>query len=82
LAHDIRNPISIIKTAVSLWKQTHKDMSEKDLETLEMIDNATSKIKYLVENVLDFVRSREPYSLQENQFMLLRISKFPFQQMI
>jgi signal transduction histidine kinase len=73
LAHDIRNPISIIKTAVSLWKQTHKDMSEKDLETLEMIDNATSKIKYLVENVLDFVRSREP---KYEEVSLLKIIQF------
>jgi signal transduction histidine kinase len=73
LAHDIRNPISIIKTAVSLWKQTHKDMSEKDLETLEMIDNATSKIKYLVENVLDFVRSREP---KYEEVSLLKILQF------
>jgi signal transduction histidine kinase len=73
LAHDIRNPISIIKTAVSLWKQTHKDMSEKDLENLEMIDNATSKIKYLVENVLDFVRSREP---KYEEVSLLKIIQF------
>ena len=73
LAHDIRNPISIIKTAVSLWKQTHKDMSEKDLENLKMIDNATSKIKYLVENVLDFVRSREP---KYEEVSLLKILQF------
>ncbi len=60
LAHDIRNPISVIKTAVILMKQTHRDLDEKELKTLEMVDKAASKIKYLVENVLDFVRSQEP----------------------
>ena len=27
---------------------------------LEMIEKSTSKVKYMIENVLDFVRSREP----------------------
>ncbi len=69
LAHDIRNPLSVIKTAVNVMRQTSKILDEKELKKLDMIDNAASKIKYLVENVLDFVRSQDPkyemVSLQE-----------------
>lgn len=60
LAHDIRNPIAVIKLAIELWKKSHQDMTEKELKSVEMIDKATSKVKYMIENVLDFVRSREP----------------------
>ena len=60
LAHDIRNPISVIKLAIELWKKSHQDMTEKELQSVEMIDKASSKIKYMIENVLDFVRSRAP----------------------
>ncbi|MFZ8908313.1 MAG: ATP-binding protein [Nitrosopumilaceae archaeon] len=60
LAHDIRNPLSIISMGVGWWGQTHKSMDEKELKTLDMIDRATSKIKYMVENVLDYVRAKDP----------------------
>ena len=69
LAHDIRNPLSVIKTALTLLRQTNNILGEKEIKKLDMIDNASSKIKYLIENVLDFVRSQEPkyelVSLQE-----------------
>ncbi len=60
VSHDIRNPLSVIQSTVILWKQIHKDIDKEDLKKLDMIDRAASKIKYLTENLLDFVRSQEP----------------------
>ena len=60
LSHDIRNPLAVIQLAVDLWKKNHKEMTEKELKSIDMISNANAKIKYLIENVLNFVRSQEP----------------------
>ena len=73
LAHDIRNPLSIISMGVGWWNQSHKSMNEKEIKTLDMIDRATSKIKYMVENVLDYVRAKDPeYHVTSLQKILAR----------
>lgn len=61
LSHDIRNPISIILATVTLWKRTQKDLHKEDLKKLEMINRSASKIQYMIENLLDFVRIHEPH---------------------
>ena len=69
LAHDIRNPLTIIKTSVDLIRIKNKDLTEYDLEKLSKIDNAIYRISHQVENVLDFVRGKplnlEKHSLQK-----------------
>jgi len=76
LSHDIRNPLAVIQLAVDLWKKNHKEMTEKELKSIEMIDNANSRIKYLIENVLNFVRSQEPkYEMVSIQKILQNVKK-------
>jgi len=69
LAHDIRNPLTIIKTSIDLIKINNDNLTEKDLEKISKINNAIYRISRQVENVLDFVRGKplnlEKHSLQK-----------------
>lgn len=69
LAHDIRNPLTIIKTSVELIKNKNSNLSEYELEKIAKIDNAVYRISHQIENVLDFVRGKplilEKQSLQK-----------------
>lgn len=56
LAHDIRNPLSVIKNTVEIAKK-NKALDEKTISQLDRIDRATSKINYQISDTLDFVRT-------------------------
>ena len=60
LSHDIRSPLSVIKMSVGLMKKTGKNLDEAQISKLDSVDRSASKIQYLVENILDFIRTREP----------------------
>jgi signal transduction histidine kinase len=64
LAHDIRNPISVIKNTVEIAKKS-KTLDEKMLSQLDRIERAASKINYQVSDTLDFVRTT-PLQIKEN----------------
>ena len=59
LAHDIRNPLSLIKMSTTLLKN-HQDVKylEKHKKHYEIIDDAVDRINYQIENVLNFVRTK------------------------
>lgn len=59
LSHDIRSPLSVINMAVSLLRKTNQNLDETQIQKLDQIDKSVSKMHHLVENVLDFVRTRE-----------------------
>jgi len=56
LAHDFRNPISVIKTAHELMKEKPKMGVEKRLQYNARIDRAIQRIIHLVNDVLGYVR--------------------------
>lgn len=62
LAHDIRNPLSVVKSAVALMKS--ENPSEKNQSRFEMIDRAISRITHQIDDVMDFVRSK-PLNISE-----------------
>jgi CHASE1-domain containing sensor protein len=64
LAHDIRNPISVIKNTVEIAK-SGKTLDEKMISQLDRIERAASKINYQVSDTLDFVRTT-PLQIKEN----------------
>ncbi|MBM3903786.1 MAG: GHKL domain-containing protein [Thaumarchaeota archaeon] len=64
LAHDIRNPISVIKNTVEIAKN-NKALDEKMISQLDRIERAASKINYQVSDTLDFVRTT-PLQIKEN----------------
>lgn len=57
LAHDIRNPLSIIMNAAMLIKQKNPDLDEKTLNFLDKQIDATKRISAQLDDVLDFVRT-------------------------
>jgi len=59
LVHDLRNPLTVVKSTVELLKLGNKKMDQKTSEKFERIERAFKKISYQIEDVLDFVRQSE-----------------------
>lgn len=59
LAHDLRNPLSVIKISVDLLKQHPADAKISDdiiTKRLELIETSVERISHQVDDVLDYVR--------------------------
>jgi len=56
LAHDLRNPLSVLKTTHEIMKNKQNIKIEERLKYNSQIDRAIQKIIHLVDDVLDFVR--------------------------
>jgi signal transduction histidine kinase len=70
LAHDIRNPLAIIKNTVEIVKLKYSTNTSTELMNLfASIDNASSRIVFQLDEVLNFVRKSplncDLYSLSE-----------------
>jgi len=59
LAHDLRNPLTVIKSTIELIRLENKNLDEKTSRKFSRIDNAVKKIVYQINDVLDFVRESE-----------------------
>lgn len=58
LAHDMRTPLSNLNMGLKLIGQ--KMVEKPEREKLKIMENATERLSYQIENVMDFVRTREP----------------------
>ena len=58
LAHDMRNPLSVIQMSTQLLKSksTEKETSEK----LDVIEKGITRMSHQINDVMDFVRTKEP----------------------
>jgi len=56
LAHDLRNPLSVIKTTHGIMKEKPNMKIDERLQYNSRIDRAILRIVHLVDDVLDFVR--------------------------
>ena len=56
LAHDLRNPLSVIKTTHGIMKEKPNMKVDERLQYNSRIDRAILRIVHLVDDVLDFVR--------------------------
>ncbi len=70
LAHDFRNPISVIKTAHEIMKEKPKMAVKKRLQYNARIDRAIQRIIHLVNDVLGYVRVSD---LELNETSLLSL---------
>jgi signal transduction histidine kinase len=60
LAHDIRNPLSIIKNSVEMMKLKLKDNTDEKLDKyFSLVSKSVLRISHQIEDVLDFVRETE-----------------------
>ncbi len=57
LAHDLRNPLSIIKTEIELFRMKNKD-NEGSQQSCSRVERAVKRINYQIDSVLNFVRSK------------------------
>jgi two-component system sensor histidine kinase HydH len=58
LAHDIRNPLSIIKNSIDVLVAQNQNIDKKTLDTYDRIQRAVDRISYQIDDVLNFVRPR------------------------
>jgi len=66
LAHDMRNPLAIIKNTIEVVKLKHsKSIPDDLLRLFATIDNASSRLVFQLDDVLNFVRSSP---LNRNEF--------------
>lgn len=59
LVHDLRNPLTVVKSTIELLKLENKKMDPKTSEKFERLERAMKKISYQIDDVLDFVRQSE-----------------------
>jgi signal transduction histidine kinase len=60
LAHDLRNPLSVMKMSIDLIKQHPQDAKISDdiiTKRLELIEKSIERISHQVDDVLDYVRT-------------------------
>jgi len=60
LAHDLRNPLSVIKMSVELIKNTlseSKILDSQIITRIDLIDKSVNRIAHQIDDVLDYVRS-------------------------
>lgn len=71
LAHDIRNPLSVIKNTVEIMKFKLKDkLDDNTNNQLLRLSTSVSRISHQIEDVLDYVRE-SPLNLKEISFSSL-----------
>ncbi len=58
LAHDIRNPLSIIKNSIEMLIAKDQDIDKMTLDTYKRIQRAVDRISYQIDDVLNFVKPR------------------------
>jgi len=58
IAHDMRNPLSIIKNTAEMIKTGHKNMDSNDKELWTRHERAIYRISHQVDDVLDYVKDR------------------------
>lgn len=69
LAHDLKNPLSVIKATVQLIGHTNPAIDEHTKKRIELIEGSIYRMTHQVDGVLDYVKAtplkKKPYSLNE-----------------
>lgn len=70
LAHDLRNPLSVVKGTAQLIKVTNKSLDESTLKRIDLIEKSIFRMTHQIEGVLDYVKGpplvkKEPASLRD-----------------
>ena len=74
VAHDLRNPLSVIKGAVELIKVKHTDAANEFIvRQSALIERAISRMSHQIEDVLDFVK---PIPLSTKPNSILKTIKY------
>jgi signal transduction histidine kinase len=60
VAHDLRNPLGVISNAVYYLKAVQGDSNKKVSEYLEIISSEVNKSVQIINELLDFARTKQP----------------------
>ena len=64
IAHDLRNPLSVIRNVSEMMQLREQITDEKTKEYWKMMDKGIQRMTHQIDDVLDFVRKRKPkYSI-------------------
>ncbi|WP_067862821.1 sensor histidine kinase [Neptuniibacter marinus] len=58
LAHDIRNPLTTIRTTVAALSRREKNPENKEM--MSLVEEEIDRVNYVLENLLNFARPRDP----------------------
>ena len=58
LAHDLRNPLTIILGDIELLKLKENNLNEQELKSYERIERAIKKMDFQINDILTYVKSR------------------------
>ena len=70
IAHDMRNPLSVIKNCAELIKLHQKKMNDRSIAQWDRLERAIFRINHQVDDVLDFVR-KPIINKQEKKFSVI-----------
>jgi signal transduction histidine kinase len=82
LAHDLRNPLSVVKGTAQLIKITNKNLDEVTLKRIELIEKSIFRMTHQIDGVLDYVKGtpivkKDPSSLNETIISALQTLMIP-----
>lgn len=70
IAHDLRNPLSVIKNGIQIIKERDIHMDEKTVLVLQRIDRAVGRMTHQIDEVLDFVKPR-PLNIEKKSLLTI-----------
>jgi PAS domain S-box-containing protein len=68
IAHDLKNPLSVIKNSIELMKMRTLNQNDKTKVDLERMERATVRIAHQIEEVLEYVWPK-PLDLQDSSLL-------------
>jgi signal transduction histidine kinase len=82
LAHDLRNPLSVIKGTAQLIKITNKNLDDITLKRIELIEKSIFRMTHQIDGVLDYVKGtpiikKRPSSMNDTIISALQTLMIP-----
>ncbi|MDE1861810.1 MAG: HAMP domain-containing histidine kinase [Thaumarchaeota archaeon] len=75
IAHDLKNPLSVIKNSVELMRMRTNNMDSRAKNDFDRIERATVRISHQIEEVLEYIWPR-PLNLSETSLLhILKLVK-------
>ena len=82
LAHDLRNPLSVVKGTAQLIKITNKNLDDITLKRIELIEKSIFRMTHQIDGVLDYVKGtpivkKQPSSMNDTIISALQTLMIP-----
>jgi PAS domain S-box-containing protein len=79
IGHDLRNPLGVISNSIYYLKMVMKDVNSEVMEYLKIVDEEVQTANSIVEDLLDFARTREPVKEPLTMYKFLEglLSRYP-----